>query len=46
MAAWARFVMMIDYKAESAGRRLIKVEATRTNATLLKIWEYCTKGIE
>ena len=29
-AAWARFVMMIDYKAESAGRRLIKVEARGT----------------
>lgn len=29
-AAWARFVMMIDYKAESAGRQLIKVEARGT----------------
>ncbi len=29
-AAWARFVMMIGYKAESAGRRLIKVEARGT----------------
>ena len=29
-AAWARFIMIIDYKAESAGRKLIKVEARGT----------------
>jgi len=29
-AAWSRFVMMLDYKAESAGRRLIKVEPKDT----------------
>ena len=29
-AAWARFVMMITYKAESAGRKLIKVDARGT----------------
>jgi len=29
-AAWARFLSMLDYKAESAGRRLVKVEARGT----------------
>jgi len=29
-AAWNRFVMMLDYKAESAGRRLVKVEPKGT----------------
>jgi putative transposase len=29
-AAWARFLSMLDYKAESAGRRLVKVDARGT----------------
>ncbi len=29
-AGWARFVSMLGYKAESAGRRLVKVEAENT----------------
>jgi len=29
-AAWARFVAMLDYKAESAGRKLVKVDARGT----------------
>ena len=30
-AAWARFVAMLDYKAVSAGRRLVEVDARRTH---------------
>lgn len=30
-AAWSRFAMMLDYKAESAGRRLIKVNHKDTS---------------
>jgi putative transposase len=29
-AGWARFLSMLDYKAESAGRRLVKVDARGT----------------
>lgn len=45
-AAWARFIMMIDYKAESAGRRLIKVEARGTTQRCSKCGADVPKGLK
>ena len=45
-AAWARFVMMIDYKAESAGRRLIKVEARGTTQRCSRCGTGVPKGLK
>ncbi len=45
-AAWARFVIMIDYKAESAGRRLIKVEAKGTTQRCSRCGADVPKGLK
>jgi putative transposase len=45
-AAWSRFIMMVEYKAESAGRQLIKVEAKGTTQRCSKCGKIVPKELK
>lgn len=45
-AAWSRFLSMLDYKAESAGRRLVKVEPENTTQRCSKCGSIVHKELD